>query len=73
MARLLLLGSKSTLRRVESVFRAVCTICGKEFVGVPAKNPDEAILKIKATFKEHKCKDAQHGKSNGLEDSHWIC
>ncbi len=50
---------------------AVCTTCGKEFVGAPAKNADEAILKIKAEFKVHKCKNALASKSNG--GTRWIC
>ena len=51
---------------------AVCTICGREFVGAPAKDADAAILKIKAEFKAHKYKNALAPKSNG-GGTRWIC
>ncbi len=58
--------------RMATPISAVCTICGKEFVGTPAKNADEAILKIKADFKAHACKNALGPKSNG-GSTRWIC
>ncbi len=60
------------IMRTGTPITAVCTNCGHEFVGAPAKNADEAILKIKAEFKAHKCKNALAPKSNG-EGTRWIC
>ncbi len=49
---------------------AVCTICGREFIGSD-KRADDVILQIKAEFREHSCKDAQAGKTDG-GNQRWI-
>jgi len=60
------------IMRTGTPITAVCTVCGKEFMAAPAKNADEAILRIKAEFKAHKCKNALAPKSN-RGGTRWIC
>lgn len=57
--------------RTGNPISAVCTTCGKQFIGIPATHADEAILKIKAEFKAHTCKNALAPKGNG--SSRWVC
>ena len=52
------------LMRTGNPITAVCTACGHEFT-VTAKRAEDAILKVKADFKAHKCKNALAYKSNG--------
>jgi hypothetical protein len=48
-------------------------MCGKEFVSEPGIRADDAILKMRAEFKEHSCKDvAGNIKSRRKGGSRWV-